>query len=343
MAIKRFGNKTPAPVSKKSYQDDPLFGQIGEMMASGQEIIGYGELMGLSLSAIEIDPEQPRIEKPTLEEVHAYCANKQYIHSMESNRRELLERVIRLAENIKKRGLEQPVVVVEVGKGVYRLVAGERRYLAHMINGSTKIKAIVKPEYETAEDTLLSQIAENLQREALSTIDQLSFMQKLSEHHQRRHETDITHSDIEIYLDCGRTTAFNLLALLRGSDLLHSLVRNGRIKGLRNAANLARKSDEEIAVALSETGSPGSDEVGEGNSTGLDEKSDNKPALTKGRKPSTVTLGKTANVNVVKEIITQFSKDFPGLDGVDWTDKRSVRKAWDEFLQKLEERLNNHG
>lgn len=70
-----------------------------------------------------------------------------------------------LAEAIKTHGLLQPISVVRRPDG-YMIIAGERRYRAHQINGSITIKVnILDREDHTVEELAL---IENIQREDLS-------------------------------------------------------------------------------------------------------------------------------------------------------------------------------
>lgn len=70
-----------------------------------------------------------------------------------------------LAEAIKTHGLLQPISVVRRPDG-YMIIAGERRYRAHQINGSITIKTnIFDREDHTVEELAL---IENIQREDLS-------------------------------------------------------------------------------------------------------------------------------------------------------------------------------
>lgn len=70
-----------------------------------------------------------------------------------------------LAEDIKTRGLLQPVLLNPVGDR-FRLTAGERRLRAVKLNGATGIPALLVKA--SSEEALLMQLAENIQRENLS-------------------------------------------------------------------------------------------------------------------------------------------------------------------------------
>ncbi len=73
-----------------------------------------------------------------------------------------------LAESIREHGLLQPIVVARRENG-YMIVAGERRYRAHRIIGSTTIRAIISEGDAARVDE--AALIENIQREDLSDFE----------------------------------------------------------------------------------------------------------------------------------------------------------------------------
>lgn len=100
-----------------------------------------------------------------------------------------------LAESIAQQGLLQPIVVrpivqhdiIQQAAGDqapdYELVCGHRRYRACQLLGAETIAAVVRPMSDL--DVLVSQIAENLQRDDVSPLDEARAMQQLLEQHGR--------------------------------------------------------------------------------------------------------------------------------------------------------------
>ena len=83
-----------------------------------------------------------------------------------------------LADSIKEHGLLQPIIVSAHGDR-YRIVAGERRFRAAMLNKMPTIRAIVRSydEKKTFEVALI----ENLQRENLNSIEEAKALNELKE------------------------------------------------------------------------------------------------------------------------------------------------------------------
>jgi ParB family chromosome partitioning protein len=107
----------------------------------------------ISLDAISPDPDQPRksISEEGLEE---------------------------LANSIKEVGILQPIMVSRDGRDRFRLVTGERRFRAAKIAGLTTMPAVVVDPL-TADQRLVRQIIENIQREDLNDLDRAQALDAL--------------------------------------------------------------------------------------------------------------------------------------------------------------------
>jgi ParB family chromosome partitioning protein len=75
-----------------------------------------------------------------------------------------------LADSIREKGVLQPILVRESKKGGYEIIAGERRYRASKIVGSTTIPAIIREMSD--EEALEVQIIENLQRKDVHPMEE---------------------------------------------------------------------------------------------------------------------------------------------------------------------------
>lgn len=115
------------------------------------------------------------------------------------------EKIEELARSIEENGLISPIIVKEEGEG-YRLIAGERRYLAVKLLGREEIEAIVKnvKELEAAKMTLI----ENIQREDLNPIEEARGYRLLMDNY------NLTQNDIASSIGKSRSHIANLLRLL---------------------------------------------------------------------------------------------------------------------------------
>lgn len=90
------------------------------------------------------------------------------------------ESIEELANDIKARGLMQPVLLnPNPNNGRFTMIAGERRLRAIQINGQAAIPALLTKA--TANEAMLMQLAENVQREELSLEDECKAIVKLHE------------------------------------------------------------------------------------------------------------------------------------------------------------------
>jgi ParB/RepB/Spo0J family partition protein len=90
------------------------------------------------------------------------------------------ERMQELIEDIKARGILEPIIVRPTGDGKYQVVAGERRFRASGAAGLTVVPAIVK-ESLTEEEAREISLVENLAREDLDIEDEARFIKALYE------------------------------------------------------------------------------------------------------------------------------------------------------------------
>lgn len=75
-----------------------------------------------------------------------------------------------LAESIKANGLLQPILV-RPEEGGYRIIAGERRYRAHVLAGLTTIKAVVRDDVDDSSESV-AMLVENVAREDPNPMDE---------------------------------------------------------------------------------------------------------------------------------------------------------------------------
>ena len=115
------------------------------------------------------------------------------------------EAIEALAASIKEHGVLQPIVVTRED-GKYKIVAGERRWLASKIAGLSKIPAIVRTL--DSQNRLELSIIENAQREDLNAIELATAYAKL------KNQFNLTAEDIAAKVGKSEQTIQNTLRLL---------------------------------------------------------------------------------------------------------------------------------
>ena len=155
------------------------------------------------------------------------------------------EKLNELAASIKEHGVIQPIIVRETEKGVYEIVAGERRWRACRKSGIKEIPAIIKTltEMETTEIALI----ENIQREDLNPIEEASAYKALIEEH------GLTQEELSGRIGKSRPFIANTLRLLLLPESIKGLVSDGKISAGHARALLSiqkEKDREEIAKKI---------------------------------------------------------------------------------------------
>ncbi|NCT56798.1 MAG: ParB/RepB/Spo0J family partition protein [Legionella sp.] len=143
-----------------------------------------------------------------------------------------------LTASVKQQGLLQPIVVRELSPGHYEIIAGERRWRACQLADITDVPVLVRQVND--ETAMALALIENLQREALSVMDEARAMQRLSQ------EFSLTHVDIARLLSKSRAAVSNCLRLLNLSDVVKAMLDDGKLD-MGHARCLLRLNEAEQA------------------------------------------------------------------------------------------------
>jgi len=183
-----------------------------------------GELLQIPVQAIRPNPFQPRhvFDDDAIEE---------------------------LANSLRTAGLLQPVVLRPSNGGGYELIAGERRWRAAFALGWQRIGAVIR---DVDDRTLLTlALVENLQRDALSPIDEANGYRRLVE------DFNASQSEVAELVGRDRSTIANALRLLKLPPSVQEMVHRGELD-MGHARALLQLTDvgrmERLALAVIEQG-----------------------------------------------------------------------------------------
>ena len=131
------------------------------------------------------------------------------------------EKIESLASSIKEHGVISPIIVTPIDNGMYRIVAGERRWRAAKKAKIKEIPAIVKKysDEQVAEIALI----ENLQRENLNPIEEAIGYNLLTE------EFNLTQEDISKRVGKSRSAVANSLRLLTLETDVQKMITDGSL------------------------------------------------------------------------------------------------------------------
>ena len=155
------------------------------------EEVPQGTIVSLKIIDVEPNPDQPRrtFDKDALEA---------------------------LSESIKNHGVVSPILVQKGKKGMYTIIAGERRWRASKLAGLKEIPCIVK-DYSKAEIMEVALI-ENLQREDLNPIEEAEGYKSLMD------AFNLTQEQISERVGKSRSAVANALRLNNLCDEIKALV-----------------------------------------------------------------------------------------------------------------------
>ena len=177
---------------------------------------GSSSINEIELSKIQPNPEQPRsvFEQEALDE---------------------------LAASIRTLGVIQPITLKEIESDKYMIISGERRYRASLAAGLTSIPAYIR----TAEDDNVVEMALNIQREDLNSIEIALAYQKLIDNY------GLTQEKLSERIGKKRTTIANYLRLLKLPAEIQVGLKDKRID-MGHARALIPVDDPEVQLALYE-------------------------------------------------------------------------------------------
>ena len=127
-----------------------------------------------------------------------------------------------LAASIKAQGLIQPVVVREIGKNSYELIAGERRWRAAQRAQLSELPALVKSVPEAAVPAMA--LIENIQRQDLTPLEEADALKRLID------DFDLTHQQAADAVGRSRAAVSNLLRLTELPISIKRLLDEGKLE-----------------------------------------------------------------------------------------------------------------
>jgi ParB family chromosome partitioning protein len=152
------------------------------------------------------------------------------------------EKLNQLAESIKQHGIVQPIIVKNED-GVYRIVAGERRWRAARIAGLTKVPVLLK---ELSNKQVMEiALIENIQREDLNPIEEAEAFEKLIK------DYNMTQDEVAGVVGKSRSAIANTIRLLNLNNNIKECLINGLLSS-GHARALLSIEDEKLQEKIVE-------------------------------------------------------------------------------------------
>jgi len=148
-----------------------------------------------------------------------------------------------LCKSIKKYGVIQPIIVTQATHGMYKIVAGERRWRACKMAGLATIPVVIKDYSEEAGAEVA--LIENLQRENLNPIEEAAGYKRLID------EFAMTQQQISEKIGKSRSAVTNTLRLLTLPDNIKDMVIYGELSS-GHARAILSVTDSGIQIDLAQ-------------------------------------------------------------------------------------------
>ena len=320
-----------------SVRDDRLQDAIGSLLQE-QDLAGEGRLENLPVNLVHASPSNPRhIGRIAPQDIIAHREGRLDLNLETSERGAFFKSIVEMAQSVERRGLLQPIVVKEDADG-FTIMVGERRYLAHLLLGRERIRAIVRPRSEEMEERSI-RLVENLQREDLSFPEIIRAIEELDRLFQIQQGRPMDSLDLSAELHKHDSTCRRYLQIVRGPCDVREAVEQGKISGLRPAlALLGIESPEDRGKALQRLGKQEATEalLRQPTATAAPDAGE---AKRRGRRRQQINLRGVKKIPVVQLIMRSvIGQDAFGqrYGSMDWSDLDHVQETWDGFLKNLE-------
>ena len=303
---------------------------------------GEGDLKVLRLEKISLNKHNPRKLNITASDIKAlneqvYQSTKtkfgesQYDqeilsiinNSGDKNKRERLENLFFLSKSIHTQGLIQPISVIVKPDGAYQILAGERRYFAHLMIGRETIRAMVRQQNHDHFSERTLSLIENIIREDLNTAEKIDYIEELIQIHEEKNGKGITSKDLSGLIHESERTCRRYLRYIGAPEQVRSNIRSGVLSSIRQIDDALIACKKGISI----------------NNEG-DQQEEDTISSRVGRKRKTISLGKTKDVKVIKVIGNALFKlkIINGQPDIDWDDLEAVQERWNHIVEQVKEK-----
>ncbi len=151
------------------------------------------------------------------------------------------ESIASLAASIKSQGVMSPLIVRAAGRGIWEIIAGERRFRAAKLAGMKTVPVIIRDVPD--QQALSLALIENIQREGLNPMEEARGMERLQK------EFGMTQEQVAEALGKSRPAVANTLRLLKLTEKVQELLMEEKIDMGHARALLTLKEADQILLA----------------------------------------------------------------------------------------------
>jgi len=286
------------------------------------------------LNLIEPDPNNPRqmsISKREVQDINHYMAgfNETQLKDFEALKE--------LSTSIKRVGIRNAIEVYKEGTK-YRIISGERRYLAAILSGlqTVPVRINQKPDDFNLRYT---QWIENINRKDLSLWEKYNNLLSISEAYTKVSKTPITEKSLQELIGISAVQSYRYFCLLNADKKIIALIKAGKLNNLKLVQELVSMKDriakEQILNWI------------EARKTEVTSLANYKEVAGKKRvaMPS-INLGKIKNFEAARFLLnhlleeTLLSKYKNRFQDIDWSSNKVMSKSFKKLFKLLEAEVN---
>lgn len=288
----------------------------------------------MAIDIIETDPANPRRLSISRAEILKGIDASDPIYQTKKSE---LDALTDLAESIKRVGVRNAIEVYKEGQK-YRIISGERRYLATILLGQKSIPARINSKPDEF-NLRYMQWVENINRQDLSLREKHINLVAMTEAYRRTHDTEITEKLLQDLIGISSSHAYRYCCLLKADQRIIDLVKEGKLNNLKIVQELVSMKDKGAREQIISWIRSSKGEV-----TSLS----NYKAVA-GKKAvgsKAINLGKVNNTDIAKYLIdivlsdARFNKYQNKFGNIDWSSTKSITKAFQTLFKTMEAELS---
>lgn len=303
----------------------------------------------IPLSRIELDPDNPRKLAITLLDVQNGI-NKN--DALFERKQAELERLKELSTTIESSGVINPIVVYKRGE-LYRIVAGERRFLASILAGKQEIDGRIFNEKPKGFDLKLIQWIENTAREDLTLDERINNIREMLHEYQIQNgQINLTATLLKNLTGLSLSQATYYMAVLNAPQDVKQLIESGKIRSLDKAAIIAGIDSLEVRREALQACIDGSSLkelrkviARSKQDQNFKNKTLEQRSIKRGRVVTRINMGFTLNTSVVQTLIEsvinrmEYNKYADIFTKVDWSHIDQTSRAFKKLIEILEHEI----
>jgi ParB family transcriptional regulator, chromosome partitioning protein len=311
---------------------------ISETINTTKNNVGQLRYEVIPLSRITLDSNNPRELSISLEDIRNGISEEEK-KLLNDKQGEDLEKLQSLAESIKKVGVRHAIEVYKDGSN-YKIISGERRFLASYLAKKTDIQARILEHKPSELDLKLLQWIENIERADLSLWERVNNVMQLTNSYENQYKEKVTAQKLGDILGCSRQHSTKLLAIVHADDIVLKALKSNKLGNLDKTAFIARTEKVELReILLNACINGASLENLQKISCFQENKKLNKHIEKKKKSAVYINLGHTNNIFSVKLLMEsvlgteKYSKYAEQFVNIDWSKLSAVNNAFKLFLK----------